>query len=118
MSLKYALTLAVNGAVKSKGKNVIKSFCTKQVRKGRPAQLAIVAAARKLANIVWKVLTSRHAYVDEDKQLTSRKMHSVELVIGAKLKKVTGPGDIQATVRKLKTRPSVNFIGEGGNIIK
>jgi len=105
MNLKYALTLAVNGAINSKGKSVIKSFCTKQVRKGRPAQLAIVAAARKLANIVRKVLTSRQAYVDEDKRLTSRKMHGVELVIGAELKKVTHPSDVQTVVGKLKTRP-------------
>jgi len=42
MDLKYALTLAVNGAVRSKTKNTIKTFYKKQIKKGRSAQEAML----------------------------------------------------------------------------
>jgi hypothetical protein len=37
------------------------------------AQKAEVAAARKMACIVWKVLTTQQPYREEDKRLTARK---------------------------------------------
>lgn len=40
-------------------------------------QKAQVAAARKLACIVWKMLTSKQRYVGENKYLSARKMREV-----------------------------------------
>ncbi|MGC8593856.1 MAG: hypothetical protein ACP5LF_06195 [Nitrososphaeria archaeon] len=78
----------------------------------------MVVAAMKMVNKIFKVLTSKQAYVEEDKRLTLKKMHSVELIMSKKLRKVTLPEDVQKAVEKLKTERSVKFIGEGGNIIR
>jgi transposase len=72
MVLKYAFTCAVRGAVAARKSSAVKRFYLKQ-RKRLGAQKAEVAAARKMACIVWKVLTSRQPYRDEDKRLTARK---------------------------------------------
>jgi hypothetical protein len=68
-----------------------------------------------LVSIIWKVLSSRQAYVDEDRQMTAKKMHKVELVKRAKLKNVTRPEDVKSAVKKLTSKQSVKFIGTGGD---
>jgi hypothetical protein len=77
MVLKYALTCAARGALKTKEVTSVKAFYLKLLRKGS-AQKAEVAAARKMACIVWKVLSAEVPYVEEVKPLTERKTKKVE----------------------------------------
>ncbi len=72
--LKYALTCGVSGAVKSGTSTAVKRFFLKQVARGKAGQDAEVAAARKLACMVWKILTSKQPYIEENEYLTARKM--------------------------------------------
>ena len=72
MILKSALTCAVRGAVSAGKSSAVKRFYLKQLKK-MGAQKAEVAAARKMACIVWKVLTIQQPYREEDKRLTARK---------------------------------------------
>lgn len=71
--LKYALTCAVRGAVRAKTDSTVKGIYLRQINMGKSAQEAEIAAARKLACVIWKILTSRQRYVEEDKCLTVRK---------------------------------------------
>lgn len=72
--LKYALTCGVRGAVRSRTSTAVKAFYLKQVARGKAAQDAEVAAARKLACVVWKILTSKRPYAEENEYLTARKL--------------------------------------------
>ncbi len=49
----------------------VKRFYIRQVDRGKAAQDAGVAAARKLACIVWKTLTSKQPYVEENVDASS-----------------------------------------------
>ena len=73
MVLKYALTCAVRGSVHTKGSSSVKAFYLKLLKKGAPMQRAEVAAARKMACIVWGVLSAKEPYVEEVKALTEKK---------------------------------------------
>jgi len=72
MILKSALTCAVRGAVSAEKSSAVKRFYLKRLKR-MGAQKAEVAAARKMACIVWKVLTIQQPYREEDKRLTARK---------------------------------------------
>ena len=72
MVLKYALTCAVRGAVLTKRPTAVKAFYLKLLKKGA-AQKAEVAAARKMACVVWGVLSVKEPYVEESKPLTEKK---------------------------------------------
>jgi transposase len=72
MVLKYALTCAVRGAVSANKSSAVKRFYVKHCRR-MGTQKAEVAAARKMACIVWKVLTTHQPYRDEDERLTAKK---------------------------------------------
>ena len=75
--LKFFLCSAVNAVVKSNVETTVKNYYhkkAKQIGEGK----ARVAAARKLSAIVWKILTSRQPYQEEDKYLTERKMDKME----------------------------------------
>jgi uncharacterized protein with ATP-grasp and redox domains len=76
MILKSALTCAVRGAVSAEKNSAVKRFYLKHSRR-MGAQKAEVAAARKMACIVWKVLTTQQPYREEDKRLTARKRRSL-----------------------------------------
>jgi transposase len=82
MVLKYALTCAVRGSVHTKGSSSVKAFYLKLLKKGAPMQRAEVAAARKMACIVWGVLSAKEPYVEEMKALTERKARKVALEAG------------------------------------
>ena len=73
MVLKYAFTCAVRGAVSAEKNSAVKRFYLRHSKK-IGAQKAEVAAARKMACIVWKVLRTQQPYREEDKCLTARKM--------------------------------------------
>jgi transposase len=88
--LKYALTCGVRGAVKARASTAVKRFYLKQVARGKAAQDAEVAAARKLACVVWKILTSKQPYVEENEYLTAKKMART-----ASLAKRTIPNAVQ-----------------------
>ena len=49
----------------------------KAIRKRKPAQVAEVAAARKLADIVYGMLTKKEPYIEEDKRLTAKKANAL-----------------------------------------
>jgi len=72
MVLKYAFTCAVRGAASARKNSAVKRFYLKR-RKRLGAQKAEVAAARKMACIVWKVLRTQQPYREEDEHLTARK---------------------------------------------
>lgn len=106
--LKYALTCAVRGAVKAKANSAVKRFYMKQMKRGVAPQKAEVAAARKLACIVWKMLTSKRRYVEEDAYLTGRKARG----IAAKARRgdvpnAAKPGDVAALAKSLMSNADV-----------
>jgi len=97
MILKYAFTCAVRGAVSAEKNSAVKRFYLKHSKK-IGAQKAEVAAARKMACIVWKVLRTQQLYREEDKRLTARKRR----ILSWKAKRrLSGPGDIRELVTAL-----------------
>jgi transposase len=100
MVLKYALTCALRGAVAARKNSAVKRFYLKR-RKRLGAQKAEVAAARKMACVVWKVLSTRQPYREEDKQLTARKRR----ILYSKAKREDGrnvTGDIPQLAQSLE----------------
>jgi len=72
MILKYAFTCAVRGAVSAEKNSAVKRFYLKHCKR-MGTQKAEVAAARKMACVVWKVLTTHQPYREEDERLTAKK---------------------------------------------
>jgi transposase len=75
--LKYFLCNAVHGMISSRRETAVTKFYkkkAKQIGEGK----AKVAAARKLAAIIWRMLTDNIPYVEEDPELTSRKVVRME----------------------------------------
>ncbi len=105
--LKYALTCAVRGAVKAKANTAVKRFYLKMVAKGRAPQEAEVAAARKLSWIVWRMLTSRQRYVEEDRYLTQRKVRAMELKARRDLPNTVRPENIHELAESLTSQADV-----------
>ena len=70
--LKYFLCTAALGIIKSNRETNVSRFYKKKAKQIGP-QKARVAAARKLGAIIWKMLTTKQTYVDEDPALTARK---------------------------------------------
>jgi transposase len=105
--LKYALTCGVNAAVKTNVDSAVKRFYVKQITKGKSPQDAEVAAARKLACIVWRILTSNERYIEEDKYLTARKMKRLSQTARRPLKHTTQPADVPSLIASLKTETDV-----------
>ena len=105
--MKYALTCGVNAAVKANVDSAVKRFYLKQTAKGKSPQDAEVAAARKLACVVWRILTSNERYVEEDKYLTARKMKRLSQTARRPLKHITQPGDVPYLIASLKTETDV-----------
>lgn len=105
--LKYALTCAVRGAVKAGASTAVKRFYLKQVRKGKAPQDAEVAAARKLACIIWRVLTSRRSYVEEDRYLTARKRRETFRKARAIIPEAAKPEQIPKLIEELKSGANI-----------
>lgn len=99
--LKNALTCAVRGAVRAKADSAVKRLYLKQIRRGKDEQDAEVIAARKLACIAWKILTSRQRYVEEDEYLTARKMKKAMYLTKRSLRHVSKPEDIPSLAKSL-----------------
>ena len=78
--LKVALTTAARGAMRSRSRTSVKKLYNRMIRKGKAPQDAQVVAARKLACIVWGILTNRKPYVEEDKYLTMKKEKNIGLM--------------------------------------
>jgi transposase len=105
MVLKHALTCAVRGAVRAKANSAVKRVYLKQIKRGKSEQEAEVNAARKLACIVWKIITSKRRYVEEDRYLTSRKIRKASCSIRrSSLIHTPGPEDIPSLVRSLTSK--------------
>jgi hypothetical protein len=85
----------------------VKRFYLRQIAKGKSPQDAQVAAARKLACIVWKILTSKERYVEEDRYLTSRKMSRLSQIAKRPLEHKTKPEDVSTLVGDLKSGTDV-----------
>ena len=105
--LKYALTCGVNAAARARADSAVKRFYLKQIRKGKSPQDAQVAAARKLACIVWKILTSKERYIEEDRYLTSRKMTRLSQIAGRSLEHTTRPEDVPTLINDLRSETGV-----------
>jgi hypothetical protein len=105
--LKNALTIAVRGAVKTKKGNSIKRRYIKAIRKGKAPQDAEVVAAKKLADIVWGMLTKREAYIDEDKVLTYKKSRAL-----SSFQKIKQP-DKTKIIERLKNSEDIIAQGKG-----
>ena len=102
--LKYALTCGVNAAARASTDSAVKRFYLKQIAKGKSPRTQQVAAARKLACIVWKILTSKQRYVEEDRYLTARKMSRLSQIAGRSLEHTTRPEDVPTLVGDLRSR--------------
>ncbi len=72
MVLKSFLCTAVKGMLQSGQETAVTAFYHEKV-KSRPAQKALVAAARKLSGEVWKILSFEVPYSEQDAGLTERK---------------------------------------------
>ena len=94
MILKSFLCTAVIGMMKSGQKTAVTAFYQKKAQ-SRPAQKALVAAARKLSGEVWKILTFEVPYKEEDADLTQRKEKKMQ-----KQAEETAP---EVTLRQLET---------------
>lgn len=105
--LKYALTCGVNAALHARRGCAVKRFYRKQMGKGKSPQDAEVAAARKLACIVWKLLTSKQRYVEEDRYLTARKMSRLSQLARRPLEHATKPEDVSTLIASLKSEADV-----------
>jgi len=82
----------------------VKRLHLKQIRRGKDEQDAEVMAARKLACIVWKILTSRQRYVEEDEYLTARKMKRATHLTKRSLRHVSKPEDIATLAKSLASK--------------
>jgi transposase len=107
MVLKYALTCGVNGAGRASTDSAVKRFYLKQIKKGKSPQDAEVAAARKLACIVWKILTSKQRYAEEDKYLTARKTKKLSYTANKTLVHATRAEDVPKLISDLKNQTHV-----------
>jgi transposase len=106
--LKYALTCAVQGAVKARAPSGVKRIYLRLVRRGKDAQQAEVAAARKLACVVWKMLTTKERYVEEAKYLTARKMTETSYKARRRvLSNVATPERVTTLIRDLTAHTDV-----------
>lgn len=105
--LKYALTCAVRGAVSANANTAVKRFYLKMIAKGRAPQEAEVAAARKLSWIVWRMLTSKQRYVEEDTSLTSRKARAMSSKARRDLPNRVHPEDIRELAESLTSKADV-----------
>jgi transposase len=76
--LKAALTIAARGAASAKSNNSIKKRYIKMLRKRKAPQDAEVIAAKKVAYIVWSIMTNRRPYIEEDRYLTTRKQEKLK----------------------------------------
>jgi hypothetical protein len=103
--LKYFLTNAVQGILKTKKNTAIKIFYRKKEKQiGAPK--AQVAAARKLASVVWWVLTNKKPYVDEDPVLTKRK-HKNMNAKAIKAEKEISQEDIKKLIGEIEQKRDV-----------
>ncbi|MCL4436407.1 MAG: IS110 family transposase [Thaumarchaeota archaeon] len=105
--LKYAFTLAVGGAVKARSNTAVKRFYLKMNAKGRAPQQAEVAAARKLSWIVWRMLTSKQRYVEEDKYLTARKVRAMSSRAKRDIQEAVHPQDVRELAKSLTSKTSI-----------
>lgn len=75
--MKYFLMCAVSGMISSKKEtSIVRFYHAKQKQIG--TMKARVAAARKLARVVWKILSTEEPYVEEQERLTKRKRARME----------------------------------------
>jgi transposase len=86
--LKYFLCNAVQGAIRASKPNSIAKFYKKKAKQIGHGK-AQVAAARKLAGILWTILMTETPYIEENPALTQRKMARMELKAKAPIHHVT-----------------------------
>ncbi|MDG6994861.1 MAG: IS110 family transposase [Nitrososphaerota archaeon] len=101
--LKYALTIAVRAAAQAKKESDVKRIYMRQIKRGKAPQEAQVDAARKLACIVWKILTSKQRYVEEDKYLTARKVKQTSYNAKRVIKDAVLPEDVPELAKRLSS---------------
>ncbi len=89
MGARHALVEACWSAVRQPGP--IRAFY-ERIRARRGHQVAIVAAARKLACLFWCLLTRSEDYAYAQPSLTAKKLRRLELAAGAKSQRGTKSG--------------------------
>lgn len=101
--LKFFLTCAVQGALRAKHPNAVAQFYRKKAKQlGRPK--ALVAATRKMAGVVWGVLTHDAPYAEEDPRLTVRKTEDLTLKARRPLPPPTSPEELRHLVIELGSK--------------
>jgi hypothetical protein len=91
----------VRGAVKARATTAVKRFYLKQVARGKAPQDAEVAAARKLACVVWKILTSKQPYLEENEYLTARKVTRTKSLAKRSLPNAVKPESVRTLAKDL-----------------
>jgi transposase len=101
--LKFFLTCAVQGALRAKRPNAVAQFYRRKAKQlGRPK--ALVAATRKMAGVVWGVLTHNEPYAEEDPRLTVRKTEDLALKARRPLPPPTTAEELQTLVMELGSK--------------
>jgi transposase len=71
--LKYLFCNAVQGSIRARKPNAVAKFYTKKAKQIGECK-ALVAAARKMSGVVYTILTTGMPYIEENPDLTKRKM--------------------------------------------
>jgi transposase len=100
---RHVLVEAAWAAIKTPGP--LRAFY-ERVRSRRGAQIAIVAVARKIANLCWQLLTKQQDYAYQRPAYVARKLRSLELRAGAAAQKgkPLNPHNVTATERSATER--------------
>lgn len=103
--LKYFLTNAVQGMLRANKNTAVKKFYHKKEKQiGVPK--AQVAAARKIACVVWWVLANKKAYTEQDPSLTARKYGKMKTKAAMIEKEVT-QDDIKKLIAEINKKRDV-----------
>ncbi len=101
--LKFFLALAVQGTLRAKHSNAVAQFYRKKAKQlGRPK--ALVAATRKMAGVVWAVLTRSEPYAEEDPRLTLRKAEDLAIKAHRPLPPATSAEELRTLASELGSK--------------
>ena len=87
----------------AKKESAVKRMYLRQIKRGKAPQEAQVDAARKLACIIWKIMTSKQRYVEEDKYLTATKVRQTSYNAKRVIKDAVMPEDVPELAKSLSS---------------
>lgn len=103
-SLRWAMSIAVMSATQVDGpfKELKEKLCLR-----KPKGVAMVACARKLLEMVWRVWTKRQPYADQNEQRYARKLAALDRSVGRKgLRKRDLDAPLPTKVERERTTPT------------